>query len=467
VSLSRTVGSAVLVLLAASMAAAQEASAPGPWARIAGDDPALRALIGEGVHRNPDLLALEQAAAAARARPVQARALPDPSLSATLTNDGWAPSLGARDMTTLGVMLSQDLPWPGKRGLRGQIAALEADQVTQQLERGRLSVAAAVARAYQGLRQARLLLALARDQGGLWRQIEGVARARYAVGQGAQQDVLRTQIEVTRVGQLEAEQQAEEAVRLAELNRLLGRPAEAPMDTPLAAPLAAAGEPLPSALERLRAVSPELAAARLEVERARLAVELARKGFRPDFTVQAGYMNRGSLDPMWQAGVGLNLPFAHGRRQASLAEAEALRQVAERRVEAVDLQLRFRTQERLARLLAIERIAELYEGGILPQGRLSVEAAVASYQTGRVPFIAVLEALATLNSDRATSIRLRVTQAQARATLEEASLEASAEMAALPAAGMVAPSLNTRPLEEQTMRAGSGGGMGSGTSMKR
>ena len=56
-------------------------------------------------------------------------------------------------------------------------------------------------RAYYGLLLSRELLALIREQEEIWRQIEGVARARYAVGQGAQQDVLRVQVEVTRVEQ--------------------------------------------------------------------------------------------------------------------------------------------------------------------------------------------------------------------------------------------------------------------------
>ena len=83
-------------------------------------------------------------------------------------------------------------------------------------------------RAYCGLVLSRELLDLVREQEQLWKQIEGVARARYAVGQGAQQDVLRVQVEVTRVEQLRAEQQAEARSALAELNRLLGRPAASP-----------------------------------------------------------------------------------------------------------------------------------------------------------------------------------------------------------------------------------------------
>jgi hypothetical protein len=81
-------------------------------------------------------------------------------------------------------------------------------------------------------------------------------------------------------------------------------------------------------------------------------------------------------------------------------------------------------------------MAELYEKGIVPQDRLSVESAIASYQAGRVPFVSVLESLGTLFLDRGTFVRLLAGHAQERATLEEASLEAVGGMPALGSNGM-------------------------------
>jgi outer membrane protein TolC len=185
---------------------------------------------------------------------------------------------------------------------------------------------------------------------------------------------------------------------------------------------------LTEAIERARQVSPELASARLAVERGRLATALAQKDYKPDFSVQAAYMNRGGLDPMWQAGVGITLPVQRKRRAAAVAEAGALTRTSERLTDSVSLQLRYRTQERFTRLQSTEKIVDLYGKGIVPQDRMSVEAAIANYQSGRVPFIAVLEALQTLYADRATLVRLGADHARLLASLEEASLEANADM---------------------------------------
>jgi cobalt-zinc-cadmium efflux system outer membrane protein len=407
------------------------ASAPA-WAQVAWpapvEDPVLASLIEEALSKNPDVAAARQAAAAAGERPAQARSLPNPMLSVGYTNDGWSPTLGTQDMTTLAFMASQELRYPGKRGLRGEIASREAGQVEQQAERVGRSIAATVKRAYYGLLLSRNLLDLIRDQEDIWKQIEGVARARYSVGQGAQQDVLRVQVEVTRIEQLLAEQEAEAEIRVAELNRLLARAPDAPLQT--SAPLAL--RPVQGSLDQLvewaTGVSPEVKGAGLGTERASLAVSLARKEFKPDFSVQSAYMNRGGLDPMWQVGIGVSFPLYRKRLSAGLAEAEAQLRSSQSAIESVRLQLRFRTQERLTQLKTTERVATLYGEGIVPQDRMSLEAALANYQTGQVPFITVLEALTTLYNDRATHLRLLASHEQTLASLEEASLETTSGM---------------------------------------
>jgi outer membrane protein TolC len=364
--------------------------------------------------------------------------------SVVYTNDGWAPTLGERDMTTLAFMVEQPLPWPGKRGARAALAATDTGLAEQALERGRLATAAAVRRAYYGLLLARETLELVADQERTARDVEGVARSRYAVGQGAQQDVLRAQVEVTRVEQLRAEQEAEAEVRLAELNRLLARPPDAPLETPARLVLAAEGRALEAVQAWSEGRSPELRAVAVTAERDRLARDLAAREGQPDLVVQAGYMNRGGLDPMWQAGIGIGLPLWRKRIDATRAEAEIRQRATGRRREALRLQLRYRNQERLALLRATERTVRLYEDGIVPQDQMSVESAVASYQAGRVPFVAVLEALTTLYGDRVTLRRLLARHAQLRAGLEEMSLD-EAPALAVGAPSMAAASFGAGP----------------------
>lgn len=411
--------------LAAAALAAE--SFPAPPARR--PDAVLEQLLAEAEANAPELRAARAETAAAEQRPAQVGALPDPAVAVTWANDGWAPSLGEREMSTLEIMLSQALPPSGQRGLLRQRAASDAALAGARGEGVRRALRAAVKRAWAGLLQARAELLLAHEQRERLAEIEGVARARYAVGQGGQQDVLRAQVELTRVETRLATLEAEASQRLAEINRRVGRD--------LATPLGAAASDVPALqldpvgdddrtwLASLSAESPELRAQATSQEGARLDLELARRAAKPAWGVEAGYANRGGLDPMWRAGVSLSLPLRRGRIDAGRAEAEARQRSAAARQQALQADLALFVRQRLLTLRAVERSVTIYEQGLLPQGQLSVEAAVASYQAGKVPFVTVLEAQTSLYSDRAAWLRLLGGHARLRAGLEEIQVEAS------------------------------------------
>lgn len=409
-------------------------------------DPVLDVLLQHALEHSPELAAARARAAAGAERPRAAGALPSPMLSVLYTNDGWSPTLGERDMTTLAVMASQELPDAGRRGLRARVREREAAQAAQAERRARLDVIAGVTRAYHDLRLARELLAVAREQEGLWQEIEASARARYAAGLAPQLEVLRAQVEVTRSRERLISRETEVAVRVMALNRHVARPLDEPVaGTPplVLVPLAPASDELLRAAEN---ESPELHAAAESVEGRRLEIDLARREGRPDFTVQAGYMNRGGMDPMWQAGLGVSWPFfSRGRVRAGIAAAREERRAVEGDVQAVRGDLRLRTRQRLARLAALEQVAALYEQGILPQGRLALEAAMSQYRAGRAPLVSVLEALTALVQDRATHVEQIAAHESLKARLLSFSLEpddgampGAGGMGARPSAGMSA-----------------------------
>ena len=344
-------------------------------------------------------------------------------LSVGYVNEGAGFNLGQNEFTTLGVFWSQDLPYPGKRRLRGDIRERESLEAEQRAERARLDLVAAVRRAFHDLIHAREVIELQREQEALAVRAADVARERYAVGQGGQQDVLRAQVEVTRSQRLRAEQAADEAGRLAELNRLRARPPEEPFATPGHPEIRPVDVDVEVLRERVMSASPELKAAILALERDRLGVELARKDGRPDFNVQGGYQYRGDLDGMWQVGFGVRLPLWRSKVKGGIAEAEARLRASEQRVEAVRLALWAATRARLARARATEEAAVLVSRGLVPQDRLAYEAALSGYQAGRAPFSSLLDALGALYRDRAEELGLLSEHQVVKAELDAMSLE--------------------------------------------
>ena len=425
---------ALLPVLMAHVIGAQEpakaGTAPSGPAQATMPDRILEALVSEALQNNPDVAASLATAEAANFRISPARTLPDPFVSFNYQNDGWAFSLGERDMTFLGAMFSQPLPWPGKLRLAGEEAALRAEEVRAgTVGRTRLAIEARVRRTYYEYLLALELLEVIEDRDRSWREISSVVRERYAAGLGVQQDVLRAQVEVLRLDEVRADQQAQLTNRRAELNRLLGRPLETPLETDQRLQLRAEVPDPSLLLAAVRERSPELAALARGIEAERSRVSLARKDFLPDFVASGGPMYRGGLDPMWQVGLGITLPIHAGSRQKPrLAAAEAELRSEQSRFASAALELEFRTRERCQNLDAALRVARLYREGVLPVDQLSLESAIASYRSGKVPFVTVLDALNTLYADRALYLTRVADSEKWRTAIDEADLQAGTGM---------------------------------------
>ncbi len=384
---------------------------------------ALEPLLQEALERHLEVRAAEALVAATSERPSQAGALPDPTFTIGYQNDGAGISLGEQEMTQLAFVWSQAIPFPGKRGLAADVSGRDVERARARLDRVRLGVRADVERAWIRWALANEQLDLVDEESVALAQIEAVSRARYSSGLGSQQDVLRAQIEIIRLDQLRVGERAAQRIALAEINRLRDRGAA----EPLAVPAALVAEiPLPEReafLAQAFEQSPELRDATTIEDQAGLQHAAAEKNLLPDFFVSGGYMNRGGLDPMWQASAGISVPlWASDKQTPAIREAEARGRGARALAESTKLLLRARCEQRLDVLDAIETSLRLDKDGVLPQDQLAAEASIASYQTGQVPFVAVLEAVVNLYRDRATYLARRADLAATRAALDELSL---------------------------------------------
>jgi outer membrane protein TolC len=391
----------------------QEATASG--------DPFLLTLIQEALDHNPDLARTRTLIQAEQERIPQAKALADPSLTLGLQNDGFKSiQVGKMETSYYQIMLTQPLPWPGKRNLRGAIASLGVDTSRATSDRTRLTLVADVKRAYFGLLLVRGQVELLDQQALFWRQASDLTRVRYEVGQGAQADLLRAQLEQNRLRQTRLGLQAEERTLVAGLNRLRGVQDGAPVPTTARLgeqPVAVA--PAAAWVARAEQESPELRAARVGITQAERSLDLARRDRYPDFAVSAGVMPRGSFDPMWTVGVSIALPlWSKNKQQRAVAEQEFRRKAQGSEVDNVRNLLRQRIEERSAQLEAAQDTLRLFREGLLVQSEASFQASLAQYETGRTPFLGVLEALNGWLADRGGYLAA-LAQAQALAIAQE------------------------------------------------
>jgi outer membrane protein TolC len=400
--------------------------------RLAPPDQTADALVAEALAKAPEVTAVRATAEAAKRRVEPAGTLPDPMGTFTFQNEGWSAG---------GLMLSQPVPWPGKLTLASRAAESEAREIVAgPVSRAERTIEARVRNAWYDLLQARAVDRVIDEGRATTTQIESTTRERYAAGLAVQQDVLRAQIEIARIDELKRNQQATIAMKTAEINRLLGRPQDAPIVASADLPLPSAVPGAESVLASVVAQSPEVAAARQGIETNRLNADLARKNFLPDFVVSGGSMYRRSpeMDPMWQVGVSVSIPAWIDRRQRNqVAEAEARVTARSAEADVIAQQLELRTRQRLAQLAASDDVVALYRDRILALDELSLESAMASYTAGKVPFVTVLDALNALYNDRAAYRARLAESAKWRVAIDEASLDSTS--VAAPAPGMSSP----------------------------
>lgn len=359
----------------------------------------IKDIISEALRNNRDLLAAESRWKAATFRISQAESLPDPMVMIGYQNEGW-------DRYTFGEMrgamwmysVSQMFPFPGKRSLKGEVAARNAEAEEASYQSLRLTTEARVREIYYDLFLAYKDIDLIRERTALFSRIEEAALARYSTGLAPQQEVLMAQTEkyvlLEREETLRQKKRSLEAMLSAYLGRdgstVLGRPAE-----PVQSAYPYSEEEL---IARANMRSPNVREKEEMMASAAAGVRLARKEYYPDLTLTAGVFKRsGPFEDMWSLTAAFNIPLYFGSHQRqALYEAKSLSAGAARDLQATMLTLSSRIRDSYAMLKASEKLMELYKQGLIPKTYQDFELSLAGYVTGKVEAITVISRLKSL-----------------------------------------------------------------------
>src|SRR5437868_11756003 len=258
----------------------------------AGSPTSLRELIQEAEQKNPQIAAALHGWQASRNVPKQVSAFPETQVSVQQFSVGSPrPFAGYSnsEFAYIGFGASQDIPYPGKRELRAHVAEHEADSMEAQTDSVRRMVVGNLKMVYFKLAYIQQTLGVLQKSDELLSQVQQAAEARYRVGQGNQQDVLKAQLQRTKILQEIAHHHQEEGLLEAQLKQLLGRSQEsadivAESLTVRSLPYAAA-----ELLQRAREQNPDVHSKQASIRQQDTQVELAHKEFRPDFNVGYTY----------------------------------------------------------------------------------------------------------------------------------------------------------------------------------
>jgi len=362
----------------------------------------LKTLIDEALKKNPILLTKINQVNSEKERIPQAATLPDPMLKLGLVNLPESFDFNDQAMTQKQIALSQKFPFPGKLKLRKEIARYKSKQSEAEFTYQQLEIIDKVKRTYFSLFFIDKSIEITEKNKTILENFLEIARTKYAVGKGLQQDVLKAEVELSRMLEKLLILKQQNATLTAKMNTLLNRD----ISTHLEGRPEVSQTPFTLDPEEIKKSSledhPLLQRIQFVLEKAEYDHNLAIREYYPDFEISFAYGQRednpSQNRPDFYSGfVGINIPIWYKTKQNRKVEETKYTIIsAEARYEDTKNNLYFRIANLLAETDQNSHLIDLYQNGIIPQATHTLDSSMASYQVGTIDFLTLLTNLITL-----------------------------------------------------------------------
>ena len=356
----------------------------------------LSELIKEALEQNPQLEAARNDWKAALEVIPQAKSFPDPMLSYSYFGQSIETRVGPQRNK---FSLSQKVPFFGKLSLKGKIAESAASIFEEQYKAVRADITLKVKIGYYSLYWLDKALKISLEERRVLKRLAKIAEKKYETGKAIQQDVLKAQLEISRItDKILLLKQGRTGV-VGRLNSLLNRP----VDSHLGEAEEFAIQELEAGLEDLyewaKEERPELRKARNLIEKNEKSLKLAKKDYFPDFKLMFDYIDvgGGTTDHpedgrnSWMSSVGINIPLWRSKLKAAEAEKAIRLKASQENYRNLENETLSRLNEMFFEVKTAQEQVELYQYSLLPQAEQSLKASEVGYLAGKVDFLNLLD----------------------------------------------------------------------------
>ena len=377
----------VILLLAAafSFSAAGIGSAQEPVLRV-------EPLVQEAISRNPKIAAARERHSALQEKIPQAGALEDPMLGFGVVNLPNNFDFNEEDMTAKEVSISQKFPFPGKRGLSEEAAAKEADAGAAEIDDIANQVAKEVKTAFYDLSHAYRAMEVTQRSKSILEELAKITHTRYSLGQAIQEDIIRIQVEISKmVDDLIMLEQKKRALA-ARLNYLLNRPQNSPVGRPAEVDFRPVAFSIEDLQQKAMADNPMLKALKQDIAARGKNVEVAKRDYLPDFSLKFAYGQREDRLDMYTGMIEMNRPiFFKSKQERKVAEGYADVRSAQAKYDGAQNEILYMIADMGSMVQRLERKIELYRTGIIPQSRMQIDTAMSAYRVNKADFMTLLD----------------------------------------------------------------------------
>jgi cobalt-zinc-cadmium efflux system outer membrane protein len=366
-----------------------------------GQTESLQELINTAIEVSPKIKMLEMKKQAASNRIEQNSNLPDPMLTLGLMNlPTNSFSFTQEPMTGKIIGLSQMFPFPGKLSAISDAATVDTAIVSQEIKDAENEIRKMVSLKYYALSYIRKALLYSQESKNLLEKISDVVSTKYTVTKASQQNLIKVQLELTRISDKIEDLKSKEASVVAELNALLLRDAGSEISTEFYEQINYINFSANQLDSLSRLHRPYLKGIELFNQKEKFKQNIAEKDYYPNFTLGVQYSFRDEiaktktpLNDFFSVMVGISLPLNYGGKvSAKVQESVSMQEFYSDQYSLAVQKLNGEFGSAVSQLASLEERIKLFEDGLLPQAQQNLKSALASYQVNEVDFINVIDA---------------------------------------------------------------------------
>lgn len=358
------------------------------------DSLSLDSLLKEAKERNPEILAAKKRWEAAFARVPQAKSLEDPTIGLTFEKIPRGTLKLNKTMSEDRMLsINQMLPWFGKLSLRGKIALVESQMFAAEFKNKELEIINEVKNAYYDLFMNYKEIELNKQSLIFLENIAKIAEAKYIVGEIAQEDIFKIDLEIAKLSNDIVNLKQEKKAKETRLSSLLDREPEGPLGVPDLSEDTSFGKDINYLYKLTLENQPELIIFSYAIEKNKYAKSLAKKSFFPD--LMAGLVQRGitsgTIGP-WDLMLAFSVPLWFWTKQRyEIKEAVANLEEAEAAYTAMKNKVLAQTKELATKVEVAKNKINLYKHNQIPLLESSIEASLSGYRSGRGDIMMLLD----------------------------------------------------------------------------
>lgn len=357
---------------------------------------------------NPNLAQMQARYEAMQAIPSQVSSLDDPMLSLGALNfptDTFSRS--QEGMTQLQIGFTQAFPFPGKLSLKEEAAEFEAKAAFYDVAEMRLLLTNNVSNKWWQIFYLDRAIETVNKNQELLRQFIEVAKTKYTTGKGLQQDVLLSQLELSKLIDKKIQIVALRDNQIIRLNILMDITPRTKVTLP--AQIKVVTRKLlsePKLFQRAKKSRSILQKHKQLISAAKSKLDLAKRDYYPDFNLGVTYGDRIGDNPPFMGGnradlfsikLGIKIPLYAGTKQSQKVKQRVSEQFKSKYAYRDELnQVQADIASSLTDFSRSQQQLSLFKTGILPQARQTVQSMLAGYQVSEVDFLNLVRSQVTL-----------------------------------------------------------------------